>query len=691
MTHSAFSDLSTTQRAEPQATQPPALGRPAADFLIELSVSLQKHAMYPPGHPHLLSSTGRLIRKAEALLASEPTIVFGVARDQIVVGGAATDPRNNIHRELADRLHRHRLATLRLSRGVTEAELDRLVALLGTEPARATRSGGIVAESASLEHVQLQPIEYERIVLDEGERHEGSPPVPARRSDDLWLELARLAAESSPGSQPSEEFEPQALARTIDCGSADAGYDRQILGRLTRLAEELAGASDPRDLALHARLSKLLAALRPGTLARLLAAGEDDEERKRFVMAASGSLDVEAVMKVLEAVASAANQQVSHHLLRLLRKLGKIDPGAPQETRTAADTALRMNVNRLLDDWRLEDPNPEMYTAALDTMALTIPSGGERAESCDPMAILHAALEAGVVGPRTEIATEEVLAAGRLEELVATLATSPDKTAADAIWRQIATPARLRHELRLGALTADSTAAIIMRLGEHAVDPLLELLAAAEDRATRAATLRLLAGLGKPASERAVALLPGAPWYVQRNLFVLLARLGSWPNELPTPPYLAHADARVRREAIKLLLESPDRREVGLAVGVMDADEAIRGLALSAALEACPAHVVPMVQQIVVDMQGGAATRALAIRVLARSGSPAVVETLVDLALARKFRIFRRRLATKSPELLAAVAGLAAHWSGDPRAEDILARARRHRDLDIRVAAAGAS
>ena len=50
--------------------------------------------------------------------------------------GAATDARNTIYRDLAERLHRHRLATLRLSRGITIPELDRLVTLLSGEPVR---------------------------------------------------------------------------------------------------------------------------------------------------------------------------------------------------------------------------------------------------------------------------------------------------------------------------------------------------------------------------------------------------------------------------------------------------------------------------------------------------------------------------------------------------------------------------
>jgi HEAT repeat protein len=643
--------------------------------------------MYPPGHPHLQSATERLVSKAQALFAIQPIVVFGIARDQFVVDGAATDPRNSLFRELAEKLHRHRLATLRITRGVTADQLSRLVGLLSADPATYAR-GGLLAEAGALEHVQLQAIEYGRIVLEEGENGADATLPVARRSEDLWLDLARLTAESKLDPEASEEAEPTVLAKSIDWGSREAGYDREVLRRLTRLAEDLAGHTGPPDPELHARLSKLLTALRPGTLARLLAAGEDDEERKRFVTAATATLDTDAVMNVLEAVASASNQQVSHHLLRLLRKMGMVNHAAPPETLAAADSAVRTNVNRLLDDWRLDDPNPEAYTAALDSMALSTTPESGREEACDPLIILQAALEAGVSGPRTDIATDDVLAAGRLDELVEVLGNSPNRSAADAVWRRVATPARLRHELQRGALTSQSTAAIIARLGEQAVDPLLEILATADDRATRAAALRLLGGLGAPAADRAVALLPDAPWYVQRNLFVLLSRLGPWPPKLPTPPYLSHADARVRREAIKLILESPGRRDVGLAVGIMDADDAIRGLALSAALEGCPKHLIPTVRQLVADPECRPPTRALAIRVLARSGEPEVVDTLVDIALARKLRFLYRRIASKSPEVLAALAGLAGRWRDDPRAAEVLARARRHRDLEIRTAAA---
>ena len=368
--------------------------------------------------------------------------------------------------------------------------------------------------------------------------------------------------------------------------------------------------------------------------------------------------------------------------------MGTITPAAPHETKVAADSALRANVNRLLADWRLDDPNPEAYTAALDTMATTTTGDGARVEACDPIVLLQVAIETGALGPRIAKATDDALTAGRLDDLIdmlkgrALLTLEPRRFGGS--WRQ---PARLRTELARGRVLDENMAALIGRLGAGAVDPLLDLLATADERATRAATLRLLTGLGAPARERAIALLPDSPWYVQRESLRSARAAGRLARSLPTAPYLSHADARVRREAVKLMLESPGRRDIGLSVGVMDSDETIRTFALTAALEGCPSTVLRIVQRTADDASCKAETRALAIRVLARSGDPAIVPTLVRLALVRKFPFLQLRIAAKSPEVIAAVAGLANHWSTDPRAAEVLSRAPRHRDFEIRSAA----
>jgi hypothetical protein len=91
-------------------------------------------------------------------------------------------------------------------------------------------------------------------------------------------------------------------------------------------------------------------------------------------------------------------------------------------------------------------------------------------------------------------------------------------------------------------------------------------------------------------------------------------------------------------------------------------------------------------ERIAGDPKRHAEARVLAIRAIARSGTRTALHLLRDLALPPR-RWLRRRLAPKSPELLAALAGMAVHWRQDPTAADVLTLAMQHSDPEIRAAA----
>jgi hypothetical protein len=119
--------------------------------------------------------------------------------------------------------------------------------------------------------------------------------------------------------------------------------------------------------------------------------------------------------------------------------------------------------------------------------------------------------------------------------------------------------------------------------------------------------------------------------------------------------------------------------------GLTDPDEGIVGLALAATLESCPPQAVPLVQQIVLDPKRPPELRALAVRIVTRARQPETYRVLLGIVNYRR-RWFRSRLAPKSPELLAALAGLATHWSEDPLVKEVVAYARWHVDRQIRAA-----
>src|SRR5258707_9182430 len=88
----------------PSPPERTALSRELADFLIEFSIALHKHAMYPEGHPSLAPAAAGVTRRAEQFLEARPTLSLGVARQQLVIEGVATDPKHPLLAELAGRV-----------------------------------------------------------------------------------------------------------------------------------------------------------------------------------------------------------------------------------------------------------------------------------------------------------------------------------------------------------------------------------------------------------------------------------------------------------------------------------------------------------------------------------------------------------------------------------------------------------
>jgi hypothetical protein len=462
-----------------------------------------------------------------------------------------------------------------------------------------------------------------------------------------------------------------------------------VLGYLARVAEEMARRTEGGTDQLAQRISKLIGALDRETLRRLLEASSDGVEQRKFALNASQILAADAVLEVVEAAAQATNQTISHNLLRLLRKLAHHAEEGPLDIRAEADGALRTNVARLIGDWELEDPNPTEYNVVLEGMARrtsTEVSSAKIQMGCDSEVILRMALELDCVGPAVHAAVEDLVRRRELVRVAHLLDNGPRTPVADQLWQYLATPERLAQELAASPLDHDAVAVLVERIGADAAESLLDRLETAADRSTRATIMKQLAALGPGVGRIAVKRLPDAPWFLQRNILVLLGRLGPWPEGFSPEEYASNTDARIRREAIKLMLESAAHQPRGVLLGVRDTDEGIVALAVAAALDACPAEALPAIRRIAADPKRPTESRVLAIRSLARSRSSETLQVLRDLVLHR-WRWLGHRLAPKSPELLAALGALATYWGDHPTANEALIRAQQHSDPDIRAAA----
>jgi hypothetical protein len=605
------------------------LPRELAEFLVEFSIVLNHRSMYPEGHPQLRHAAERFVHRLERLLAQRQTLSLGVAHRHLLIDGVATDPANALLRDLAVRLHRHQIASLRLTAGISLGEIDDLLGALAAEPSRGQGPVGRRArEIAHWTHLTLTGVDYARLSIDDEPLNLADT---SSGGDDLWLGLAQLALGTS------DAAESPVVAQAIESQTGEIAYDRVVLDYLSRIAEEMSGRVSPAEDRLRQRVSSLIANFDPKTLRRLLEAGAGPEVRE-FTLNSSQVLAVDAVVQVLEAAADVSQQSISHHLLRMLHKLAHHAQHGSPEQRSEADGALRQNVARLVAGWQLADPNPTGYTAILDDMVRerSLDFGATSAAEADPEVVLQMGLEVGSCGPRVLRAVDRLLARGRMDQVLEILRNAPRRrTAAEPIWQRVVTPDRLRTVLRATPVDRELVGMLVARLGDQAIDPLLDRLGDAEDRPMRAWLLGLLASFGPAAAAGAARRKAGAHWHFQRNLLLLMQRIGACPPDFSPLDWQAHAEPAIRREALKLSLRSGRHRAQSIVAGLRDTDGRILLLALAGAREECPPEAVADLEALAADRRRDSDLRDRALRALGRRPPVRLDRAVRHLVLSR--------------------------------------------------------
>ncbi|HET8621999.1 MAG TPA: hypothetical protein VFM14_00400, partial [Gemmatimonadales bacterium] len=394
------------------------LPREVAEFLVEFSIVLNHRSMYPDGHPQLQHAAERFVHRLEGLLASRRTLSLGVAYRHLLIDNVATDPGNALLRDLATRLHRHQVASLQITAGISLGEIDDLLGALAADPTRGQGPlGRRAAGIAHWSHLTVTAIDYGRLAFEDELLNPADGP---QTGDQLWMGLAQLALGTA------ESADSPAVAQAIESQTGEVAYDRVVLDYLSRIAEEVSGRVSPAEDRLRQRVSSLIASFDPKTLRRLLEAGASQEVRD-FTLNSSQVLAVDAVVQLLEAAADVSQQTISHHLLRMLHKLAHHAQHAAPEQRNEADGALRQNVARLVAGWQLADPNPSGYTAMLDHMVRerSLDFSATSSAEADPEIILQMGVEVGSCGPRVLNAIDRLVARGRMERVLQILRAAP--------------------------------------------------------------------------------------------------------------------------------------------------------------------------------------------------------------------------------------------------------------------------
>jgi hypothetical protein len=390
---------------------------------------------------------------------------------------------------------------------------------------------------------------------------------------------------------------------------------------------------------------------------------------------------VPALAKVAFAASAAYERPLSPPLRELLKKLTNA-AAAPAPDGPAAEAVLRETIGTRV---QVAPPGALGLTNTVGNVRPAKRAPGRVTPEADRL--VHMALEAGASGELLWIAVAEMVEQGRVRELLEALKRAPDGATAQTVMRRVATPSALSLILAEDPLDLDLLGMLLRSMGIAAAKPMLEVLAESRSRATRRAVLERLAALGPDIAPLVEARLRDTRWFVVRNMLGLLREAGCVQSMHVVGRFLTHVDPRVRREAVQLLLANPQAADDALMVGLKDADKTVLRAALQAARSRLPESAVPVLaERVVRDVEFPPEFRVMALHILGRSASSLALDALLAFAQGGKSFLGRPRLGNKTPEMLAALSGLARGWSHERRAKGLIDVALRSKDVQITAA-----
>lgn len=674
----------------PSAPDGQVLSREQSEFLLDFLGAQQRFAMYPVGHPLLDPAVESLHRRLNTLFLERASVAIGVTPSQLLLSGVPTDPDHSLLRDLSSRLHRKNIGGLKIYRGVGKTELTSFLGVIATD--QDTIETGLHDEpSAQWPHIKLFGLAYDRLLLmdDAEEEMPLFDPLGGSWAGRLWLSLARASVGDHLSDEAAAKVQPEEIAGQINQQGKDTRRDDKIINAITDLADACHGRARAETIALQRQLSRLIGALSAETLQRLMHMGGNFDRRRKWLFEASKIMTADVILALVEAAAKASNRSLSPAMLQVLSKLSNhVDQGPPR-TRIRAEQALRQRVRNLIATWsEASRPGSSEYESFLEQL----PAGESDFEPVlvygpEPQRIIMTCLELGVVQAGTRRAVDRVIEKGETGLLLDLLDRLPSDDPVGAelkgwVW----TSGTMSRVLALEPVDLDTLARLSQRVGIAGLGALLDALSNAKERKTRARLIDIITHLGPSVGQEIVRRISGSPWFVQRNLLKILGALPELPEGFSIAGCAQHPDPRVRHEALRIMLRDKLRRAEALKRALEAPDPPTVRLGIMAAADGCPAGIAPLLLHRIHAGGLDPQLRAVAIKAVAAVDNPNVVAALLGLSMMKGTLPWLRKLAPKTPELLAALQGLAAHWPYHPEAAKALQLAARSKDVEIRKA-----
>jgi hypothetical protein len=551
------------------------LSRKVEAFAVDLLHFIRGVRVYPNKHPILLQVARNVLNSAP--LDSTGSLTIGVTSTELVVSGEFVAGKAS---SLASMIHARKVLQIFWTKGVTLEDVWTFGRLMSTPKLEGDELRKRLRSEVSSSSIDIEPLKLDQIHTEITDTVKDSENDPEQRRRQAWLTLMspEAPAEQVASALASEEFWETARVEWTKSGYGDSdGFTEFLLKLGERLEDALALLPDgEREDVLNylAQMSKCLSAR---DLVRIV--GHEDQESKQLGLGKASLLreiDAERYIDLLAGLASLGDQG-TRRFVEVYRRFAPV---------TSTDGLLSLVKSRLspgkdggfaAEVWKtVEDlilnlkENPFMDTEYSESLEFLVNhSDSMRPEEDTPVLLkspdeyLDQLILALAVEEEGDFQNRLLDRIGARTDQLGPLRVLGFISLVDQMFpgRLDSAPSLLRSLFQKGlsilskTLIAEQQALLTFAVNHERclLDVALKALAEEKQISTRHFLVNLLSRFSSAATPTFVLKSRTSPWYVARNLAIVLGQQG-FPQVLPPLRALSnHPHLKVRREALRAL------------------------------------------------------------------------------------------------------------------------------------------
>ena len=660
-----------------------------------LNMAGSKLTAYPEGHPFIIESFKKVENIFQGIFETQGQLVFGIAKNSVMVGLKALDQKNPIFQRFARTLFEHGIVGLTLLRGLTSKELMDFDVIIAQKRNDIYREGGVdlLLSKAGIRHIQVKLIDYALFQAQEGldSVDKGGEDLksflfwesfvkglfegtldPDGESNESWNDIdARTLAEMLNGKYLSQD------AKALE------GLDYTLLSNIRNNGLNQLADNDESKERLFTFINSLNDDLRQCFLERFLNSFSDENDLASRVL--SGLPDG----IILDALEKQTNQElyVPPNILKILQKLKKNPDNVDSKgvdgllgEHSKDELAERLNAifkedegdrfvpldyQKMLQDvivaedlsapelteikqlgQTLTEHNINLNLTSIIVNLIVVHSWDQATDSLKQALKDHciSLVKSGdfhVVLNVLETIGKKIDSLGEDQE-------APSKGLIEMFFDRSFMEEVLTAATQWGKEKHFYIKRIIQHIGQPFIEPLLDRLAEEESKTLRLLYLELLKEFGGAVKDQLLKRLGDKRWYVVRNLLVVLRQLND-PTVLSSIYGLFdHHDQRVRHELLHTFLAFKDPRADNILLKEMNAGDSDR--CLKAIMLAGMTRSSEILDKLVgfIKKKGLSKTdleiKKASVQALAEIGDPSVLPVLQGVF--KTFSLFSRQRLT---------------------------------------------